>query len=64
MAKAIASGALTLLIVVLFAFAGLLGWAQSQYTGAGPLAQPICFEVKKGANLTAVAEDLAARGAI
>lgn len=64
MAKAIASGALTLLIVVLFSFAGFLGWAQGQYTGAGPLAQPICFEVKKGANLTAVAEDLSARGAI
>lgn len=64
MAKAIASGAMTLLIVVLFGFAGYLGWAQKQYTNAGPLAEAICFEVKKGTNLGAVARDLTARGAI
>ncbi len=64
MAKSIASNALTLLNVILFAFAGYLGWAQLQYTGAGPLPQPICFEVKQGANLTKVTEDLSARGVI
>ncbi len=64
MARSIASGALTLLIVILLVFAGFLGWAQGQYSGVGPLAQPICFEVKKGANLSAVAQDLTERGAI
>jgi UPF0755 protein len=64
MAKSIASGALTLLIIILIGFAGFLGWAQGQYTGAGPLPKAICFEVKRGANLSAVARDLTARGAI
>ncbi|MDZ7905050.1 MAG: endolytic transglycosylase MltG [Cypionkella sp.] len=64
MAKSIASGALTLLVVIMIGFASFLGWAQGQFTGAGPLTQPICFEVKKGANLTRVTQDLAARGAI
>jgi len=64
MAKSLASNALTLLIVILMVFAGYLGWAQGQFTGKGPLAQPICFEVKQGANLTRVTEDLLARGAI
>jgi UPF0755 protein len=64
MAKSLASNALTLLIVILIGFASFLGWAQGQYRGAGPLAQPICFEVKQGANLTRVTQDLADRGVI
>jgi UPF0755 protein len=64
MAKAIASGALTLLIFVLVGFAGFLGWAQGQFTGRGPLAEAICFEVPRGANLTRVSDALAERGAI
>ncbi len=64
MARSVASGALTLLIAVLIGFAAFLGWASGQYTGKGPLAQPICFEVKKGANLSAVSRALQERGAI
>ena len=64
MAKTIASGALTLFIVMFLAAFGFLGWAQGQFNGQGPLAQPICFEVQRGTNLTRVTQDLAQRGAI
>jgi UPF0755 protein len=64
MAKSLASNALTLLIVILLGFASFLGWAQGQYRGAGPLAQAICFEVKQGANLTRVTQNLVDRGVI
>ena len=64
MARAIASGALTLLIVVLLAVGGFLGWAQGQFNGRGPLAEAICFEVPRGANLTRVSAALTERGVI
>ncbi len=64
MAKTIASGALTLFVVILVSFASFLGWAQGQFTGAGPLAAPICFEVARGANFSRVSSELAAKGAI
>jgi UPF0755 protein len=64
MAKSLASNALTLLIVLMLALASVLGWAQGQYHGAGPLAQAICFEVPRGANLTKVSEALNQRGAL
>lgn len=64
MARAIASGALTLLIVLLLAVGGFLGWAQGQFNGRGPLAEAICFEVPRGANLTRVSAALTEQGVI
>jgi UPF0755 protein len=64
MAKSLASNALTLMIVLMVGLASFLGWAQGQFQGPGPLAQPICFEVPRGANLTKVSTELAARGVL
>ena len=60
----LASNVLTLLIVALVGVAGAIGWAQRQYVAEGPLAEAICLQVPRGGSMTAVAEDLAARGAI
>lgn len=64
MFRNLASNALTLAIVLLVAVAGYLGWAHSQFTSEGPLETPIFFEVKRGASLRSVSEELAAAGAI
>ncbi|MDJ0827682.1 MAG: endolytic transglycosylase MltG [Rhodobacter sp.] len=62
--RAIASNALTLSIVILIAVAGLIGWGQSQYAAVGPLSDPICLRVERGATMTSVSADLEARGAV
>ncbi|MFN3936636.1 MAG: endolytic transglycosylase MltG [Gemmobacter sp.] len=62
--RSVASNALTLFIVILVAVAGLLAWGRAQYTGPGPLAEPICFRVERGASLAAVSRGLEAQGAI
>jgi UPF0755 protein len=64
MARALASNALTLLIPVLIAVAGVLAWGQAEYRGAGPLAEAICVEVPPGATMNRMSELLAERGAI
>ncbi|MGX9354119.1 endolytic transglycosylase MltG [Roseobacteraceae bacterium S113] len=60
----IASNALTLGMVLLFLAGGALLFAQGQYTGAGPLTQPICVQVERGSNFTRVSDDLEGEGAI
>jgi UPF0755 protein len=60
----IASNALTFLVVVVFLFGGVLIWAQSQYNGPGPLAQPICLKVDRGSNFRRVSQDLVDQGAV
>ena len=62
--KHIASNALTLFVVLLAALGGLIAWGQRQYTEAGPLEQAICLQVPRGGSMSAVAEDLAAQGAV
>lgn len=62
--RAIASNALTLFVVVLFAVAGVLAWGQRVYVGPGPMVQAQCFAVDKGANLAAVSRALKDRGVI
>lgn len=62
--RSIASNALTLFIVALVALAGLLAWGKQVYERPGPLAEPICFRVEKGATLSAVSRALAEQGAI
>lgn len=64
MARHFAANMLTLLIVGAIALAGVLGWARSEFNGPGPLAEPVFFEVERGASLRAVSEDLARRGAV
>lgn len=60
----IAANFLTFFIVALFLFAGLVGLASKSYRDPGPLAQSICVQVPRGANMAAVARDLADQGAI
>lgn len=62
--KAIASNALTLLIVALFLAAGVIVWGTREWQAEGPLAQAICLEVPSGSSMRDVSARLADRGAI
>jgi UPF0755 protein len=62
--RSIASNALTLFIVILIAVAALVAWGRNEFFAAGPLAEPICLEVERGASLSAVSRNLEERGAI
>lgn len=62
--KALASNAITFLIVILFLLGGLILWGQSQYNAAGPLDQPMCLRVPSGSNMSRVSKDLVAQGAV
>ena len=62
--RSVASNALTLFIVVLIAAAGLLAWGRHQYSGPGPLSAAVCVKVDRGASLSQVSQNLAAKGAI
>ncbi len=64
MAKSIASNALTVLIVLMIGAAAAVGWARSEYSGPGPLAEPICVRVAPGSNMSAVSRQLEERGAV
>jgi len=60
----VAANALTVFIVALIALAGLIGWGQSQYSGEGPLAEPICLEVRPNMRMARLGDELADRGAV
>jgi len=62
--RSVASNALTLFIVVLVVAAGVLAWGRQQFTGPGPLVQPVCVKVDKTASLSAVSRALEAQGAV
>lgn len=62
--RSVASNALTLFIVILIAMAALVAWGRNEFFAAGPLAEPICLEVERGASLSAVSRNLEERGAI
>ena len=62
--RSIASNSLTLFIVLLVVAAGLLAWGRETFTGPGPLAEPICFRVERGASLSAVSRSLSEEGAV
>jgi UPF0755 protein len=62
--RAIASNALTILIVALFLLGGLILWGQRQYQTAGPLSEPICLRVETGSNFKKISERLERDGAI
>jgi UPF0755 protein len=62
--RAIASNALTLFIVLLVVAAGIIALGKQKFTGPGPLTEAICFEVDRGASLSAISRALAERGAV
>ncbi|MEM8582426.1 MAG: endolytic transglycosylase MltG [Pseudomonadota bacterium] len=64
MSRHIASSFLTLLVVIFFLLGGVILWGQSQYTTAGPLAEPMCLQVPRGSSMRGVSRDLEEQGAI
>ncbi|WP_170580932.1 endolytic transglycosylase MltG [Ruegeria arenilitoris] len=64
MLRALASNALTFLVVAMFLLGGLILWGQSQYKAEGPLDTAICLRVKGGSNMNKVSRDLEDQGAI
>lgn len=54
----IASNALTFLVVVVFLMGGVILWGQREYNAAGPLKEPICLRVERGATMRAVSREL------
>ena len=62
--RAIASNALTLVILLLIVASGLLAWGREAYTRPGPLADAVCVKVDRGASLSAVSRTLEADGVI
>ncbi|WP_170443095.1 endolytic transglycosylase MltG [Ruegeria arenilitoris] len=62
--RALASNALTILVVAMFLLGGLILWGQSQYKAEGPLDTAICLRVKGGSNMNKVSRDLEDQGAI
>ncbi len=62
--RSLASNTLTLLVVALFLVGGAIGWGLREYRADGPLDAAICLRVPQGASMRAVADDLAAQGAL
>lgn len=62
--RAIASNALTLLIVILVAVAIAVAWGRNQYSAPGPSAVAQCVEIPQGARLNEVSKQLEAQGVI
>lgn len=62
--RAIASNALTILIVALFLVGGVILWGKREYEVAGPLDAPICLRVEGGSNFKKVSQELETQGAI
>lgn len=60
----IASNAVTFLIVAGFLLAGVILWAQREYTTQGPLEQAICLQVERGSSMARVSQSLQQQGAV
>lgn len=62
--KALASNALTFLVVLIFLAGGAILWGKQSYQSAGPLEAPICVRVPGGSNMSTMSAKLEAEGAI
>lgn len=60
----LASNALTLFIVILASFGGVLAWGEHQFTKPGPATEEVVFEVRPGERLRSVSERLEEAGLI
>jgi UPF0755 protein len=60
----IASNALTFLVVITFLLGGLILWGQNSFHAEGPLSEPICLRVERGANMRGVSTQLADEQAV
>lgn len=59
-----ASNMVTLLIVAVFLFGGIILWGQSSYKAAGPLDSPMCLRVERGSNVGRVSKILESQGVV
>lgn len=64
MMRHFAANALTILIIGLMLFLGIILWGKAEYEAAGPLGAPLRIEVEKGEALGSVGAKLAESGAI
>lgn len=64
MTRHLAANAITLLIIVLVLFLGLIRWGQEAYRGPGPLEEARIIEIPRGANLARATDRLMDAGAI
>ncbi|MGP9791450.1 endolytic transglycosylase MltG [Roseinatronobacter sp. NSM] len=64
MVRHVVANALTLMIVGLIGLAIIISAGKRQFTGPGPLTQPVCFRVEPGASLRVVSRGLAEQSAI
>ncbi len=64
MMRHFAANALTILIIGLVMFLGIILWGKTEYEAAGPLAAPLRIEVEKSEALGSVGAKLAESGAI
>ena len=62
--RSLASNMLTILIVGLFLFAGVILWGKNEYTSEGPLTDAICFQVPGGTNMARVSRRLEDDGVV
>jgi UPF0755 protein len=62
--RALASNALTLIVLALVVAAGLLAWGRDVYTQPGPLTEAACVRVERGASFPAVSRRLEEQGVI
>ncbi|MBA3911563.1 MAG: endolytic transglycosylase MltG [Rhodobacter sp.] len=62
--RSVASNALTLFIVILIGLAVLVAWGRNEFVKPGPLTEPICLQVERGASLSSVSRILEERGAV
>ena len=62
--RSLASNMLTVLIVGLFLFAGVILWGKNEYSAEGPLAEAICLRVERGSNMAKVSKSLEEDGAV
>jgi len=62
--RAIASNAITLLIVAAFLLGGVILWGKNEYVAEGPLETAICLRVPSGGNMDGVSRELEEKGAV
>lgn len=62
--KSVAANALTLITVLLLAAAAMVAWGRNEFVTQGPLTEPVCMQVERGASLSSVSRMLMDRGAV
>lgn len=62
--RAVASNALTFLIVAVFLLGGVILWGQREYRSEGPLAEAICLRVPSGSTMSRISRSLEEQGAV